>query len=164
MIKNVILGCDPGVKNLAVVLYDIAEDTFIEHYSTELLKCENLKKSAQIYLTVFNKFKDYVFSILSNYNIEVIALEKPFFTFKSLPNNIKTLEIIALIKLVADLYKIPVEEYSPNHIKKVITGNGKAEKEDIIKAINPKHLHPVNSTHIADASAVALTSFYFKSK
>jgi len=53
---------------------------------------------------------------------------------------------------------IPVSEYSPATVKKAVTGNGRAEKQQvqsmILKLLGPGTVHP--SFDVADALAVAL--------
>lgn len=42
-------------------------------------------------------------------------------------------ELKTVVKLVTQMADIPLFVYSPNHVKKVFTGNGHAKKDEIIK-------------------------------
>jgi crossover junction endodeoxyribonuclease RuvC len=64
--------------------------------------------------------------------------------------------------MVAAEQQIPVLHYTPTHIKKLLTGSGKASKEQIQFAIRnelglEKILEP---NDVADASAVALCLYH----
>lgn len=92
------------------------------------------------------------------YCVTHVSIEKPFFTAKTLARNIGTLEAIGIIKYSLESYpSIVLEQYSPAHIKKVFTGNGNADKKDIIKEAQSKYGIETKVTHVADAIAIADT-------
>lgn len=140
-----ILGIDPGVNNIGLCLYDTHDYTKIKTYVWEFKSyCKTLMQLSAIM-----------------YDQQAIAIEKPFFTAATLPNNVKTLEFIGLTKLAAERNDLldKIYEYSPATIKKEFTGNGKATKKDIIKEVKRKFNLEPKATHDADAIAIAYTHY-----
>ena len=64
------------------------------------------------------------------------------------------------LKFVADRYKVPFFTLQPTEIKKKVTGNGRATKEDMISTVSQSSLVAegvkVDSEHIADAIACGI--------
>lgn len=95
---------------------------------------------------------------------DVISVEKLFFV-----NNITTGIVVAeargMILLVAEQNNIPVYEYSPNEIKKALTGYGAADKaqmEEVVRAHLGLKERP-KPDDAADALAAAITcGFYYR--
>lgn len=146
-----ILGIDPGVQNIGLSILDITDQPskiiYTDTYS--LSKADNC----------YREFQEHIYNIICGIDHDV-AIEKPFFHAKTLAKNIRTLELIGIIKLTCQI-SYPyhkVIEYAPASIKKELTGNGKATKQEVIDAIY--HKFNLNlSTHEADASAVAYTHY-----
>lgn len=101
--------------------------------------------------------------LLKVHSPDVIAIEKIFFA-----TNAKTAMAVGqaqgVLLLAAARSKLPVIQYAPGTIKKLITGNGRATKKEIQKAVRKILGNKVKSkrrarTHFdncADALAVAL--------
>lgn len=116
---------------------------------------------------------DFIFEetvkLINYYKPDVFVFEKVFFA-----SNAKTAIAVGqaqgVMLLAACKTKIPVEEYAPGTVKKIITGNGRANKKDIqihIKKILGNHVKSkVNQkSHFddaADALAIALTHAFKK--
>lgn len=150
---NIILGIDPGVKNLGVAKVDMAEKKVL--YATTI-DCN------PGYIYVLNEITKHFSDILS------IGLEKPFFTPLTLANNIRTLEVIGIIKLAIQLHNFNnpessalLTELSPASIKKEITGNGRADKKEVAIAVKNIFNHDSYNSHEADAVAIAYTTYEF---
>jgi len=103
-------------------------------------------------------------SLLKKHKPDCMAIEKVFFA-----TNAKTAiavgQAIGVIMLASAKSKIPVFEYAPGTIKKMVTGSGRAVKKDVqicirkllgnhVKSKKHKKTHFDNA---ADALAVALT-------
>lgn len=101
--------------------------------------------------------------IIDKYNPDVMAIEKVFFS-----NNAKTAirvgQAQGVMLLAAGQHHIPLMEYAPGTIKKVVAGDGRADKK-VMQAAIKKHLgrkvqgEVGKKTHFdnaADALAVAL--------
>ncbi len=103
-------------------------------------------------------------NLLHLHKPDVFVMEKVFFS-----NNAKTVIAVGqaqgVMLLAASRAKVHVEEYSPGTIKKLITGNGRANKKEVqthirkilgsrVKSEAHKKTHFDNA---ADALAIALT-------
>lgn len=139
-----ILGIDPGVNNIGIAVLD-TDTMFVTSWGT-------LHWTGS-YTSLLSELKDYC------KEVDVVSIEKPFFTPKTLPNNIRTLEIIGLIKMAAEQQRLKTFQYSPATIKKAFTGSGVADKKDIIKEVTSKFNVKTNITHEADAIAIAYTHY-----
>lgn len=111
---------------------------------------------------------DYIFEetvkLINKHKPDVFVFEKVFFS-----NNAKTVIAVGqaqgVMLLAACKTKVHVEEYAPGTIKKMITGNGRANKKEVQEHIRKILGERVKSeknkkTHFddaADALAIALT-------
>jgi len=154
-----ILGIDPGTATTGFGLVnlngqgnEVVEWGLIET-DKKLLKERRLDFIFEETLRLINKHKP-----------DVFVFEKVFFA-----NNAKTAIAVGqaqgVMLLAASKAKVRVEEYAPGTIKKMITGNGRANKKDVQAAIRKILGNRVKSkahkrTHFdnaADALAIALT-------
>lgn len=145
-----VIGIDPGTATTGygVVktngkLYEMISFGLIET-GKELLPEVRLS-------SIFND----IGSLLEMYKPDVLAIEKIFFA-----NNAKTAirvgQAQGVIMLSAASYKIPIVEYSPMTIKKIIAGSGRADKDFVRKSVRKilgsKIRTPKNKkTHFDDA-------------
>lgn len=100
--------------------------------------------------------------VLDEFRPEIVAIEQVF----SLTKNVKTALLLAhargaILMVLADA-DVPVVHYSATQIKRLLTGSGKAPKEQIQHAVQAelrlKCLPEPND--VADASAVALCLYH----
>jgi crossover junction endodeoxyribonuclease RuvC len=141
----IIAGIDPGVQNLGISLLDTSNMSVIEvlKYTWE---------------DSYFLLEEFLLDFLDD-RADDISLEKPFFTPLTLAKNIRTLEVIGIIKLAAQKLGLSVYEYSPTTIKKTITGNGRADKKEIIQSVSDRFQINTKVTHEADAIAIAYTHY-----
>ena len=147
-----ILGIDPGSRNLGycVIEHNGVKNSLIE---AGLIKIKQNALQEQIVDMV-----EGIGLILKNHNIEQVAIEDIFFAF-----NPKTVIKLAQFRGALSL-KILQEvgyfyEYTPLQVKKALTGNGKATKEQVAFMVKrllniKKDIKPLD---ITDAMAVAIT-------
>lgn len=100
--------------------------------------------------------------VLKELNPEIVALEKVF----SSAQNVKSSLLLAhargaILMTIADA-GIPVIHYTPAEVKKLLTGSGRAPKEQIQHAIRAelKLAQVPEPNDVADASAVALCLYH----
>ena len=89
---------------------------------------------------------------------EVVAVEKLFFS-KNITTGIAVAEARGVVLLVAAQNNLPVYEYSPNEIKKVLTGYGaatKAQMQEMVRLHLELEKKP-KPDDAADALAAAIT-------
>ena len=147
-----ILGIDPGSRNLGycIINFNGVKNTLIE---AGLIKIKSKTLQEQI-VEMIEGFD----LILKNHTINDVAIEDIFYAF-----NPKTVIKLAQFRGAISL-KILQEigyfyEYTPLQVKKALTGNGKATKEQVAFMVKrilniKKDIKPLD---ITDAMAVALT-------
>ena len=89
---------------------------------------------------------------------EVVAIEKLFFS-KNITTGIAVAEARGVILLVAEQFGVKIREYTPNEIKKSLTGYGSATKtqmEEMVRVHLGLEKKP-KPDDAADALAVAIT-------
>ena len=153
-----ILGIDPGVQNCGLAWFDTTTNTYTLFNMYDIDEKEiNDKDELVISVRKYHKFFNYLLSFLTK--VDYVAIEKPFFMPHTLANNIRTLEVIGIIKLACEHHNIPYKEYSPATIKKQVTGSGRATKQFVTEGINKLFDLNLVSTHLVDAASVAYTFF-----
>jgi len=147
-----ILGIDPGSRNLGycILLWDGKNISLVE---AGLLKIQSKELQEQI-IELVEGFD----VILKSHDVDEVAIEDIFFAY-----NPKTVLKLAQFRGALSL-KILQEvgyfyEYTPLQVKKAVTGNGKASKEQVAFMVKrvlgiKKEIKPLD---ITDAMAIALT-------
>ncbi|BDD03525.1 crossover junction endodeoxyribonuclease RuvC [Aureibacter tunicatorum] len=150
------MGIDPGTsimgyavimikgKNISVMQYGVIH---LKKYASHELKLK--------------KIFDRVLSLIEEYLPDEMALEAPFFG-KNVQSMLKLGRAQGIAMAAALSREIPITEYAPRKIKKAITGNGAASKEQIARSLQqqlglndiPEHLDAT------DALGVALCHHY----
>ncbi len=147
-----ILGIDPGTINCG---YAIIEKNLnrVKLIEAGLIKIK--EKELQYQITQLIEAIDIIFE---NFEIDEVAIEDIFYAF-----NPKTVIKLAQFRGALTLKILQVHgnfsEYTPLQVKKAVTGNGKAKKEQV--AFMVKTLLKINKDikplDITDAIAVAIT-------
>jgi Holliday junction resolvasome RuvABC endonuclease subunit len=153
-----IIGIDPGVNNIGIAVLDDKAENVVSTFLWGIQK-------PQLY--GYDKFVADLYDLIKSLKLDkqtaLVAIEKPFFTPKTLANNIGTLEVIGLIKyaLYGQIKQENLIMLSPASIKKTMTGKGNANKELVIEAVKAKYPTAKDNSihHIADAIAIAYTAY-----
>jgi len=105
--------------------------------------------------TIYDGLKE----LLEKWEPDLLVLEEVF-VLKQFPKAaIQLGEVIGVIYLAAQESAIPVVEVRPTEVKSALTGSGRADKEQMKKAIRQilRIEIPLSSSHAGDALALALT-------
>ncbi len=158
--KNIILGIDPGLAKTGWGV--IAKNGSDIRYIGCGVICTNTLNSME---TRLNYIFDEISSLLSMYEPDMSAMEEVFVN-----KNFKSSEKLIMARTSAFLaiakHGLEVVQYSPNEVKKNITGSGHASKEQVynfvrkileVDVINDKKLHTLDSF---DALAIALSQAF----
>jgi crossover junction endodeoxyribonuclease RuvC len=97
--------------------------------------------------------------LLEKWRPNLLVLEEVF-VLKQYPKAaIQLGEVRGVIYLAAQEMDIPVVEVRPTEVKSALTGSGRADKEQIKKAVRQilRIENPLSSSHAGDALALALT-------
>ena len=173
--KNIIaLGIDQGYANLgyAIVRYNIHTNKYsVLHYGTIQTNSKDEIQNRLYY--IYNELS----KIIQKYPIDFISCERLFVGAdrnscgekkrNKSASIVKTNMATGIIYLLSGQYHLKIKEFSPMTIKKQLTGNGKANKEDIIQVVEElmtKQNLKVHTNHESDAIAIGITviSFYIE--
>ena len=155
-----ILGIDPGIGICGFGLIETASKNGVKALDygavTTTVDAPMPARLKELY--------DSLTEVFEQTKPEVVAIEKLFFA-KNITTGIAVAEARGVIMLVAEQNGLPVYEYTPNEIKKSMTGYGAATKTQIEEMVRihlglAKKPKPDDA---ADALAVAITcSFLYK--
>ena len=155
-ISSRILGIDPGtnVLGFAVIEVDGEKVNVLEIGVLHLRdKGEHVDKLKEIFLEIQE--------IIEKYLPQDLAIEAPFFG-KNVQSMLKLGRAQGVAMAAGMTMGLTITEYSPKKVKQSVTGNGNADKEQVMKMLqtilsfkgNPKQLDAT------DAVAVALCHHY----
>lgn len=147
-----ILGYDPGSRNqgFSILKYTKrSKQIELEYESTLVLKKQDIKdRIAETY--------DYIQDIIFRFKPDVLVVEKLVMNGKNGSDINKITGVIYLACLQTDIVT-----YSPNEIKKTITGSGKASKDELASTVrqmlNLEKNYEFNSNHASDATGIGLS-------
>ena len=147
-----ILGIDPG---LAIVGYSIVEKTNEDNIliaSGSIQTDKNKTEAERLYEIAID-----MQTIIDKYQPDVASIEKLFY-FKNQKTVIPVAEARGVILAILQKNNIPIDEFTPIEVKQMITGYGRASKEEVAKivemSIKYKKLPKLDDT--VDSIAIAL--------
>ncbi len=154
--SKIIVGIDPGTVVMGIGIIRISG------FTASLLLMDTLKLSSKMdtyarLQIIYQKVSE----VLRKYKPDEFAIEAPFFG-KNVQSMLKLGRAQGVAIASAMQAGIPVMEYSPRKIKQSVTGNGNADKTQVLKMLQrilnfqetPKHLDAT------DALAVAVCHFF----
>jgi len=144
----VILGIDPGYGLVGYGLLAVAGNRFahIAHGAITTTKKKPLAfRLNEIYVELGN--------IISKYKPEEVSIESLFF-YRNVTTAMAVSEARGVIQLIMEQSNIKIFEYTPFQIKQAVTGNGRAEKGQMQRAL--KLFLGLESTPKPDDAADAL--------
>lgn len=106
------------------------------------------------------KIDDELRRVIEQYEPQAIAMEDSFVSKDPL-SSLKLGQARGVALLCATYYNLEVAEYAPKSVKKVVVGNGNADKSAVLKML--QILIPtisVSNFHESDACAIALCHVY----
>lgn len=158
MFPTTILGIDPGTATTGYGVIELLPGG-VELVTYGLISTSKDGSPEARLAAIFDEMN----LLFSRYNPGIMAIEKVFFA-----NNAKTAirvgQAQGVMLLSAAHRRIPVVEYSPMTIKKIVTGSGKSDKKAIMKTVaeilgSKVKAGKLGKTHFdnaADALAIAL--------
>ena len=152
----IILGIDPGTIIMGYGLIEVNGNniTLLDMGVLQPGKVKDTYKKLQL---IFNT----VSGLITKYQPTTFAIEAPFFG-KNVQSMLKLGRAQGVAIAAAMRHGIEVTEYSPKKVKQSVTGNGNANKEQVMKMLqqilnfkdNPKHFDAT------DALAVAVCHYF----
>ncbi len=154
---NRYLGVDPGLNCTGYALLERSTGGPILREGG-VVRSNRADSLAQRVMEIAHGIRE----MIEEYQPQLMAVEKIFSHTKNVQTALLMAHARGAILLVAAEHDIPVLHYTPTHIKKLLTGNGRASKEQIQFAIkNELGLENIlEPNDVADASAVALCLYH----
>lgn len=154
-----ILGIDPALNNTGWTVLESNNNG--SNYNVIALGHISNKQNDDYYSKLENIYQQ-TNKIISKYNPNVLAIEETFVNNNPI-SSLKLGVVRGIFFSCAMCNSLKIAEFKPNEIKKAITGNGKADKQQVaymIKMLLPK-INPKTSDE-SDAIAIALTCVFEK--
>jgi len=162
-----VLGIDPGFSSMGWAIADVAGGIVSPIQCGVIITEKNTKKtntrSSEDNILRAKAIQKGLQFIVDNHGVRLIATET-----MSWPRNAGVVAKMGIawgvIASIAGQYNLPVVQAAPMILKRKVTGNGKASKEEMIAAISshyPDLKLPKNVTlqeHAADAVAAIVSS------
>ena len=152
MEKYRILGIDPGTINCG---YSILE---VNSMGIKLIEAGLIKMKSRVLQEQILELMDGLEIIFSKYDISEVAIEDIFYAYNP-KSVIKLAQFRGALSLKVLQEFGNFAEYTPLQVKKAVTGNGKASKEQVAFMVKrllgiKKEIKPLD---ITDAIAVSIT-------
>ena len=168
MNPQIILAFDPGLANLGHSCLHIENDS-IKMVDIDIHKQKSKVHIGKKLLKIYNHIE----GLVVKFNPYVVAYEKMFFRGRS-DSAASTIKVIGMIETISEKHNIKSIGVAPPTLKKFITGNGRADKEEMKRSVNLKLIDIVSgnkdnvelimkcsslSNHEIDAFGVALWAY-----
>ena len=148
---KIILGIDPGTLMMGFSLIEINGNN-ISLIIMDVLKLSSKKDAYERLQIIHHKVCD----LVKIYGPHQLAIEAPFFG-KNVQSMLKLGRAQGVAIAAAMQAGVPVTEYSPRKIKQSITGNGNADKLQVMKMLqrivafnnDPKYLDATDALAVA---------------
>ncbi|MEW5820840.1 MAG: crossover junction endodeoxyribonuclease RuvC [Cyanobacteriota bacterium] len=148
----IIFGIDPGMAIVGYCALEVNENNKCAIKTWGSIQTDKSKHLSSRLLEIHEDLK----ILLAQVKPDVISIEELYF-FKNAKTLIPVLEAKGVILLTAEMFNVPVYEYTPLVVKQVITGYGRAEKPEV-KDMLLKHLQITDGAKlddVIDAAAIA---------
>ena len=145
-----VIGIDPGLRRTGWGVVDV-EGARLTHVANGVCQSEGADLALRL-----RSLYDALTRVVAAWHPETAAVEQTFVN-KDAAGTLKLGQARGIALLVPALYGIPVAEYAPNAVKKVVVGVGHAEKrqvEHMVRLQLPTAV--IAGADAADALAIAL--------
>ncbi|MFN0052793.1 MAG: crossover junction endodeoxyribonuclease RuvC [Planctomycetales bacterium] len=154
---NRFLGVDPGLNRTGYAVLDrgsrgpVLREAGVIRSTPKLTLAERVLEIALGLREVFEQYKP-----------EVMAIEQVFSTGQFPKSALLMAHARGAILLTAAEQSVRVVHYTPRQIKKLLTGSGKAGKDQVQRAVSSELSldRVLEPNDVADAAAVALCHYY----
>jgi len=152
----IILGVDPGTRNTGFGVIDFEKNSStLLHFGS--IKLDGEKPISERLVIIYSKLT----AVIEAYKPKVIAVETAFYA-KNISSTMKLGHARGVILLAAAQSGAQILEISPREIKRHITGNGNASKEQVAKMVQLmlKLTDDFPVFDMSDAIAIAFSAGY----
>lgn len=125
----IILGIDPGKATSGYSLVEF-DGNGISLVDFGWIKTSKEGETSKRLLTIAQKTE----ALIKEFSPDILSIERLFY-FANAKTAMGVSEAMGVIKMVAARKKVPVVEYAPLEIKRIVAGHGRAKKKEIKKAV-----------------------------
>lgn len=157
--KYRILGVDPGTNFLGYAILEV-EGKKLTLIAMSTLALSHLEEQQEKLKRIFEKI-DWA---IRHFKPNQMAIEQPFYA-KNVQSMLKLGRAQGVAMAAAINQGISIEEYLPKEVKKSVTGNGNASKEQVAAMLGNILGRPIEPSYYdaSDALALAVCHFYLSS-
>ncbi|MDR1492421.1 MAG: crossover junction endodeoxyribonuclease RuvC [Planctomycetaceae bacterium] len=155
---SIILGIDPGLN---ITGYGVIE-TVVGNNKLRLIEAGVVRSHSETLAPKVREIYDGVREIIATFSPNAVAIEELYSHYDRPRTAIYMGHARGAICLAAAQAEIPIYSYAATKIKKILTGAGRAPKEQMQRAIQLElHLDRLpEPPDVADSLAAALCHFY----
>lgn len=146
-VQGRILGIDPGSRNMGWAV--LTGQGCLVDWGT--VKTRPKTPQPETLLILHQALDD----LVAQFNPARIALEDLFFS-RNVQSAMRVGEARGTVLLISAQHGMPVVSYTPQKIKMILTGSGKADKDQIADAVEERLGLRPPSQHAGDAACAAL--------
>lgn len=156
----IILGMDPALTRTGYALINTKDQQNIFYITSGLIETEEKDSLHNRLFFIYENLK----KIIIAYNPDVIALEIPYVN-KNFASSMKLGMVRGVCSILPAEFNKIIKEITPAQIKKIVTGNGSATKQQVSKMLTyyitnlPKSFKHLDET---DALSVAYACMFIK--
>lgn len=152
-----IIGIDPGLAGTGIGIVS-GEKLTIDQYSFGAIHTKKTDPVSQRLDQIYTKLLE----ILKDQTFDLMVVED-IFSLEKYPKSGILLGKVAGVVLLAGAHAgIPIVEIPVRESKKILSGSGNADKEQLEKAVRRQlnHSEPIRPFHASDALALALVGLF----
>ena len=124
-----ILGIDPGLATTGFAVLEVQNRTKKLLITGVISTAKNLNLSERL-----KEIYEDVQALIKEYKPNTCAIEQIFFS-KNITTGIQVSHARGVVLLALEQASVPYQEFSPSAMKRLLTGNGKADKKSIQKML-----------------------------
>lgn len=146
-----ILGIDPGLTSTGYGLIDVDDHSF-KAVEGGVVRTKSDQPMEQRLFSIYSVIRD----VISEFRPDVVAVEELHARFAKTALLLGHARGVAV--MAAGEADIPVHNYQPSRAKNLVTGSGRADKQQMKQAI-AAHLETPDAAkneHVADAFSIAI--------
>lgn len=150
---SIVLGVDPGINNTGWGAIELHGNS-LKLIDSGLIKNNSGEPSGDRLFKIFQGLEQ----VIAEHNPSAISLEITFVNKKNPMSALSLGYSRAVVLLLASMRDIPIFEYTPNAVKKAVTGSGHASKEQVRYMVE-RLLSTTNiskALDVSDALAIAM--------
>ena len=147
------MGVDPGLAQTGYAVVEVSDKKGIARVWDTISTDPKDSMSKRLH-KIFTDFE----KILKKWNVDILILEG-IYVLPKYPNAALQLGAVkGVVSLAAAIENVEVRELKPTEVKMALTGNGRARKDQVERAVRKIFMFKdrIRSDHASDALALAL--------